>query len=352
MSERQIQLAEPRNTTSAKPKRWILEAPLIVKLIGANALIVLAAGVALWSRPGAERLDLVVLGLALLVGVAANLALTMLALRPLDRLGAVATSVWRGDLDARVGDLALADAQIRQLANTVDRLLDGLAADRERMRQLASQVIDAQDAERARIARELHDSAAQSLAALGFLLTAATREVTDPELSARLHDARVLASAVLDEVRGIAHAMHPRVLEDLGLVSALEGLARATREHSGLDVTVKGESLLDVEVPRRVAGVLYRVGQEALANAARHARASRVDMTLGLANGRAMLEVRDDGAGFDVDDAPRPGKGMGLFSMRERVALLHGDVRIESTPGRGTRVLATIPLNGETAHDR
>jgi signal transduction histidine kinase len=329
------------------PLRWLLAAPLPVKLIGANALIVVAAAIALGWRGDAQPIDFVVVGAALLLGVVANVALTLLALRPLNRLGAIANDVWQGDLDARVGELPLADEQMRRLADTVDRLLDGLAADRERMRQLASQVIAAEDAERARIARELHDSTAQSLAALSFLLAAAARDAADVELKSRLEDAKVLTSGILDEVRGIAHGMHPRVLEDLGLVSALEGLARSTREHNGIEVSLDGERLLDVEVPRRVAGALYRVGQEALTNAARHAGASRVAMSLGVVNGRAVLEVVDDGRGFDVARAKEGRAGMGLFSMRERVALVHGDVTIDSAPGRGTRVVATVPLNGD-----
>jgi signal transduction histidine kinase len=136
--------------------------------------------------------------------------------------------------------------------------------------------------------------------------------------------------------------MHPRVLDDLGLPAALEWIARQTREQEAFDVDVIADD--GASIPAPLASVLYRIAQEALRNAARHAGAKHVEIFLRRAPGSATLEVRDDGRGFDVRRAEERRPGMGLFSMRERVGLVNGSLVVESTPGRGTRVVATVPL--------
>jgi signal transduction histidine kinase len=144
-------------------------------------------------------------------------------------------------------------------------------------------------------------------------------------------------------VRCLSHTMHPRVLDDLGLAAALEWLARQTRAEEPFDVHVAAEDG-ELGIPEHLASVLYRVAQEALRNAARHAEAHRVEVTLRRADGAATLEVVDDGRGFDLRRAEERRPGMGLFSMRERVGLVNGRLVVSSAPGRGTRVVATVPL--------
>jgi signal transduction histidine kinase len=212
------------------------------------------------------------------------------------------------------------------------------------MRQLAMQVISAQDAERARIARELHDSTAQTLAALSFQLSAAARDCADPVCQAGLEGVKALAADALEEVRTLSHSVYPRVLDDLGLPAALGWLARRTREQREMEVEVEAE-VPPESIPPAVAAALYRVGQESLVNATKHGAARRVRITLRAVRGTARLEVEDDGAGFDVAEAESRRPGMGLFSMRERIALVHGRLEIDSAPGRGTRVTATVPLD-------
>ena len=141
----------------------------------------------------------------------------------------------------------------------------------------------------------------------------------------------------------MSHTMHPRILDDLGLAAALEWLGRQTREQTSLDVRVYA-SPLDVQIPAALQSVLYRVAQEALRNAVRHADARVVEIRLWHEPGVALLEVSDDGRGFDVQSAEERRPGMGLFSMRERVALVNGSLVVTSTRGSGTRVVATVPL--------
>ena len=349
--------ARPPVVARASLPRWVetlLRLPLAGKLAGANAIIVLAAVGAVFAVHGGgagEPQLLLILGLALGGSLVVNVTLVAIALRPLADLETTAARVWGGDLAARVPASLLADRHLARVGGTLNVLLDGLTSDRARMRRLAAEVISAGDRERAHIARELHDSAAQSLVALVYQLIAAERDVvahhaSDAALAPRLAEIRGLASGVLEEVRLLAHTVHPRVLDDLGLPAALRKLAREIQASKAVRVTVRAEDAARA-VPHALASVLYRVAQEAVNNAVRHAHPHEVALELALGASEVSLEIRDDGRGFDVEEAERRRPGMGLFTMRERAALLNGRFEIESRFGRGTRVRVVLPLGQE-----
>ncbi len=323
-----------------------LRVPLLVKLAGANLLIVLAAvtGVAIERRVNLPGNVVSILGVALGASLIVNLALVFVALRPLSDLEATATRLTSGDMAARVPNSILADRDMARVGTLLNELLDRLTEDRERARQLAAQIISAQDEERARVARELHDSTAQTLTAIMLQLGAAAHESTSPALDARIATVRELASDALEEVRTLSHTMHPRVLDDLGLTAALEWLARQTQAQETLDVHVVAAEF-EPPIPPALASALYRVAQEALRNAARHAAARHVQVSLRRDGSAAILEIADDGQGFDVARAEQRRPGMGLFSMRERVGLVNGRLTVRSAPGCGTQIVATVPLN-------
>ncbi len=338
------QTGPPRHALGRVAER-ILRVPILGKVAGANLLIVVAALLAVMAgrrlhNPGSAPS---ILAAALGVTLVVNLVMVFLALRPIWELEGVAARVSLGDLGARFEVSLLADRDMARIGNTLNALLDNLVADRDRMRRLAAQVISAQDEERARVARELHDSTAQILTAVMLQLGVAARESTSPQLDARIATLRELASEALEEVRSLSHTMHPRVLDDLGLAAALEWLARQTGTQHSLDVRVDAQ---DVEpaIPAPVEAALYRVAQEALRNATRHASARVIHVRLHRFVGRVTLEIVDDGSGFDVKSAEERRPGMGLFSMRERVALVNGRLEVNSTPGQGTRVTAVVPL--------
>ena len=331
--------------------RRVLGVPLAWKLTGVNLIIGVAAALAVVAlhSAGEERWVqlLLVLAAALGLSLVVSFALVRIALHPLLALEEVADRVWRGDFSARVRQSPLADRDMSRVGNTLNLLLDSIVRDRERMRRLATQVIAAQDEERARVARELHDSVAQTLAALVLQLSAAQRRSTDPSLAEQLELVRAIAGEALEEVRLLSHTVHPRVLEDLGLPSALEWLARQTREAEGLAINVSVSPVPDT-LPPPSAAALYRVAQEALRNAVRHAQARQVDIVLEQEpSGLLRLDVVDDGVGFDLAVAEERRPGMGLFAMRERVGLVDGTMDIDSIPGAGTRVSARVPLNQE-----
>ncbi|MEO7457461.1 MAG: sensor histidine kinase [Gemmatimonadaceae bacterium] len=322
-----------------------MRVPLLAKVAGANLIIVISAltAVAVERRVNAPGSAVSILGAALAASLIVNLMLVYVALRPLSDLEATATKLSSGDTEARVPTSVLADRDMARVGSTLNALLDRMTEDRARERRLAAQVISAQDEERARVARELHDSTAQILTAVILQLGAASRESTSPALDARIATLRELAAEALEEVRSLSHTMHPRVLDDLGLAAALEWLARQTGAQEPLDVHVAAAEF-EPPIPAPVAAALYRVAQEALRNAARHAGATHVDLRLDREESNAVLEIVDDGRGFDVERAELRRPGMGLFSMRERIGLVNGRLSVRSGPGRGTRVVAVVPL--------
>ena len=321
-----------------------LRVPLATKLLGANALaLTIVGGFALALSPA--HLPVLVLIFAGVLAMVVFGGLAAIALLPLRGIEAVASRVWRGDFGARVGTSPMADRDMKRIGTTFNLLLDGLVADRTRVRALATAVIDAGDRERATLARELHDSTAQQLAALVLQLSAAARDCEDPELGRRLESIRDQAKETLEEVRLLSHTVHPRVLDDLGLTAALRKLGREVQDVSGLEIQVK--STAEGKVPPTSAAVLYRVAQAAVHNVVKHAQARHVELCVTVEGGNAVLNVNDDGRGFDVADAEQRRPGMGLFTMRERVALAGGQFDVISTPGAGTRIRAAVPMGDD-----
>jgi signal transduction histidine kinase len=339
----QLLRGQPRATSSGRSIRLAaLRVPLVVKLVGANLAVValLLAIRSGLSHAGSWAVDgAIVIALGLYVG------LVVVALRPIRDLEAVAERVWQGDFGARVERSTVADHEVVRIGAMFNILLDGLVSDRARMRALAAEVIEVGDRERAVLARELHDSTAQHLAALLLQLSAAARDCTDPALANRLSEMRDAAEEITEEVRMLSHTVHPRVLDDLGLVAALHKLARESSKGTGIDIDVNAGALTTRLSPS-VESVLYRVAQEAVRNATRHAAPRHVWLTLHADDASARLEVHDDGRGFDLAavDAKGTAGGMGLLSMRERVALVDGTLEIKTAPKNGTTVVATIPL--------
>ncbi len=204
-------------------------------------------------------------------------------------------------------------------------------------------ILQAQEKERARVARELHDDTGQALTLLLIRLQMLADRIPLAELKAELAELRELVAQTLDGVRRIAVDLGPAVLDELGLVSAVEWLADRVRADGHLGVELRLD--VDGEVARPVALALFRVAQEALTNAVRHASASTVSIRLETKDDVIRLIVSDDGSGFDVEHARAHGDdSVGLLGMSERIALVEGDLLLESRPGRGTMVIAQVPM--------
>jgi PAS domain S-box-containing protein len=230
--------------------------------------------------------------------------------------------------------------------------------DAEVRARLLEQVISAQEDEQRRIARELHDATGQSLTSLLVRLRALEDVTTLESARASVRDLRGVTARTLDEVRQLARGLRPIALDELGLAAALEQHAAEYARARGIRVEVQLRGVEASRLPVALETALYRIVQEALTNAAKHAGAQTVSIVIRRDGGWVQAIVADDGCGFDVKTAlgaVGSRAGLGLHGMRERAASLNGSVTIESTPGEGTTVYARIPLahgGGSDDHPR
>jgi signal transduction histidine kinase len=202
---------------------------------------------------------------------------------------------------------------------------------------------EALEEEARRIAHALHDEAGQLLASVHIRLEEVASELPPPA-RARLRDVRELLDQIEAQLRRLSHELRPTILDDLGLHPALDFLAQGVSARAGLAVTVEGSTA--GRLPPPIETVLYRIVQEALTNASRHARASRVTVRIERDARAVRCSIRDDGVGFDAPAVlAQPGTGgLGLIGMRERLAPVGGRLEISSAPGRGTTLAVEVPL--------
>ena len=219
------------------------------------------------------------------------------------------------------------------------------------LRELSARLVRAQENERRNLARELHDEVGQSLSAILMETENAEFSESPQEIRAHLSSIRTMAEKTVNEVRDLALLLRPSMLDDFGLVPALNWQAREMTKRTGLNVVVSADAAAD-DLPEEHTTCIYRLVQEALNNSARHANASTVEVSVRRENQRVRFTVQDNGAGFDT----RFVRGLGLLGMEERVRRLGGQLHIDSHPGRGTTVAAELPLadlapkNGHHAH--
>jgi signal transduction histidine kinase len=228
------------------------------------------------------------------------------------------------------------------------RLYAEVLARGERLQQLAQQIISIQERERHRVSRELHDEAGQALTALLFSLAMLKETVRDnPEEAYSNIDVAVqLTGDTMEQIRSLAHAMRTPSLDVLGLDATLAGLCREFSRRTGLAIAYSGTELAGL--PEMVSISLYRVAQEGLTNVARHAEAQAVAVSLEQDNGNVVLTIEDDGVGFEAAGVlQKPVEGIGLSGLNERMETLGGRLEITSRQGRGTRLRAMVPVEGE-----
>jgi signal transduction histidine kinase len=335
----------PRVCERASVVDAILRVPLLGKLLGANLVIVIAALAGHNYMPWSSTA--VALGLALVLSFAVTAVLTWLALRPVAELEATADRVSHGDFSARVSESILADREIQGLSATMNRLLDRVEADRERIQYLAGRSVRARDIERSTVARELRDSLAQLVSAIGMELSVARTAGDNTQVEHQIERARTLVSHLGDELRAIAEALHPGTLVELGLPNAIAVIARRVSRQSVLQVALDDRHF-SARLSQQQASALYRAADEALRNVVQHADATNVRMSLRSDRSAVALEIEDDGRGMDFRHTDPLQAGLGLFSTRAVLALAGGELQISSAPGRGTLVRATLPLASDT----
>jgi len=215
----------------------------------------------------------------------------------------------------------------------------------EALEKVSGQLIEAQEKERTRIARELHDDICQRLALLSMELEQANRDRGYQDTKQRLQDIRQHCSEIADDVQLLSHQLHSSKLDYLGIVAAIKGFCREFAKRHNADIEFTDQNV-PADLPREVSLCLFRITQEALHNALKYSGTSQCGVSLSGSKDEIRLVVQDYGAGFDVENA-RMGGGLGLVSMQERANLVRGAFHVRSSPGKGTTVSVTVPLSAK-----
>ncbi|MFH1754580.1 MAG: sensor histidine kinase [Candidatus Latescibacterota bacterium] len=212
-------------------------------------------------------------------------------------------------------------------------------------KQLLDRVIRAQEEERKRIARELHDETSQSLTSLMVGLQRIQQLHPAPEIQAQVEELRSIAVSALDGVHNLAQELRPSVLDEMGLVDALEKYVNEYRKRYPLEVDYVTRGFNQQRLPPIIATAVYRIVQEGLTNVVRHANAASVSILLEMVGDRTRIFIEDDGCGFEPEQIDGSGDSLGLFGIKERAELFGGKLIVESRPGAGTCLRVEIPID-------
>ncbi|HEY0752599.1 MAG TPA: ATP-binding protein [Ktedonobacteraceae bacterium] len=353
----QAHIKESENTQQdLRLLKPLMALPVFYKVLIANSFIIfvgatggtwLAANLASHSSPYATPTSLVIfVAFGWLISIGLNFVVLQFAFQPLMHLGKVMRRVQAGERTMRA-PLTGTDPQADQLAQTFNMMLEAID---ESSRLRASQIINAQEEERKRIARELHDETSQVLTSLLISLAILEESIQTEEARKRISDTRALAHQTLRAIRSLSIDLRPSALDDLGLLPALRWYLKEYQQKCSIEVEFHSTGLKD-RLPAEMETALYRIIQECLTNTARHSHAHKALVNLKEEIDAVYGTIIDDGDGFDyasllkIPSQERGlGRGLGLTGMQERAILLNGELEIKTAPGHGTRVEIRIPL--------
>jgi len=282
--------------------------------------------------------------LVLVLGLSVAYGLASILTKPISQLADAARAVGRGDF--RWKSPSWAKDEVGSLGAAFNEMNEELKRKEEMRRELLAKVISAQEEERKRIARELHDETSQALTSLMIGLKFVEDSADLVHVREKTAELRTVAAQTLDSVHQLATELRPSMLDDLGLVSAVE---RYTKEYSAMmniNVDSHVSGLSGQRLPSEIEVTVYRIIQEALTNVAKHAEAKNVSVVSGYRDSTLVVIVEDDGKGFDVHRvmASANRKKLGIFGMRERASLIGGKLSVESQPDAGTTIFLEVPL--------
>lgn len=290
---------------------------------------------------------------AVLIGVALTMFVTSRITKPIRELVRVTNAIAAGDFTQRASvqskdELGRLAGAFNVMADYLHRLMTELRQKEEARTLLLQKVIVAQEDERKRIARELHDETGQTLTSLMMGLKSVAERCPTAAQECRLEEMRAVVKNTLGEIHRLAVELRPSILDDMGLVPALEKYVADYRERHGLDVDIHVGWICGSRVSREIEVTVYRIVQEALTNIVKYAAAENVSVIVTCDERGLEVIVDDDGVGFDAAEAwgGAISNKLGLYGMRERVSLAGGTLTIESTPGHGTTIFIRIPHTG------
>ena len=261
----------------------------------------------------------------------------------------VALAASNRQLQKEIAQRALAEEALRKSEQHYGLLLEQSRRMQQQLRFLSRQLLSAQEEERKKISRELHDVIAQTLTTINVRLGALRKEASlnTKGLERSIARTQRLVEQSVDIVHRFARELRPTVLDDLGLIPALHTFMKSFRKQTGIGVSLSAFAAIE-EVNGDKRTVLYRVAQEALTNVARHARANQAEVSIQKLDGAVCMRIKDNGKGFAEERVlgAKKSKRLGLLGMRERLEMVGGSFSITSAPGKGTTVLAQVPLMG------
>jgi two-component system, NarL family, sensor histidine kinase UhpB len=332
----------------ARRFRSLLALPLLYRVLIANSVVILigaTVGTYLATMLQGDSRPYILVAfvlIGLLLSVVINWALLKFALYPLTHLRDTMRLVQDGDL-TRQAPVTGQDPDADQLATSFNTML---VAIEDLAKSRASQILHAQEQERKRIARELHDETSQLLTSLLISLKLLEESTPDEAARARVVDIRALAHQTLRAVRNLSIDLRPSALDDLGLLPALRWYIKEYQQKCGIEVEFAASGMKE-RLPPEMETAVYRIIQESLTNTAKHAHATKVVIALTEEDGQIHARISDNGRGYDalaVLRTPWQDRGLGLAGMTERASLLNGTVDIQSEPGNGAMIDMKIPV--------
>jgi len=343
-----------------RARHFLSTVPTLHKIMIGNSLVIAAGAIAgtVITKRFVEQSNFELAAIFVAVGITVSIVVNYLILRaalhPVIMLRTTVDQVARGEPGARAAVDHIADPDLARLALALNNMLNRLDADarlgdenRRQLHALSAQVISAQEEERKRIARELHDETSQALATLDLNLERIQAALDDKEARERVEASRQLLQQTMEGLRKLVYELRPTMLDDLGLIPAIRWYARTRLGTRGVQVHVEPTVCEDRFVPT-LETALFRIAQEGINNIAQHATAHNAWVRLNCHDSQITLTVEDDGRGFDVDKMLGPGgeRGhLGLFGIQERVFLLGGTFAVDSTLEGGTRLTVTVPAD-------
>lgn len=301
-----------------------------------------------------------------IIGILLAIGLTKILTKPLNQLLLATDEVGKGNLDVRLQWQSYQD-EIGQLARAFNQMVEKIYSSqlaikqyteelekKEKIRQqLLEKIIAAQEDERKRIARELHDQTSQSLASLKFAIGSLLNEESDERHINQLREILKIADNILEDLHHLAWELRPSVLDDLGLAEAIKNYVLNWKRRFGIEVDLHYD-IKNMRLNSHAESAIYRIVQEALTNIAKYSQARNVSIVIQIADNNLLIIIEDDGIGFCPEpylnyntDLPK----LGLFGMRERVTLLGGEMQIESGEGLGCSLYFKIPLEAVNISD-
>lgn len=334
----------------------MLRFPILYRVLIGNSFVIICGAIVgtfltrHLTLVGNVNLILLFSFFGILLTILVNYWIIKTALSPLPELGNALEQVESGQTSLPDPLLKYEDPEIHRLVVAINTMLIRLENRTLELQAISERAILAQEEERVRIARGLHDETAQSISMLIIHLEQIERLLPegDPALRQRVVDVRQLATRLLEDLRKVIWNLRPSILDDLGLIPAIRWYARTNLSDLGVQVKFATNNET-IRLPQHIETMLFRITQEAVSNILRHAEAREVDIWLGQENEAVILEIRDDGRGFDVEQISGQAlsrKQLGLLGIHERVSLVGGQLKVDSAPGTGTRIFISVPIIG------